>query len=88
MPARRDEGLTHWRDAPGGRESHPREEHLLPLMVAAGAATGEPAVRKGGTLQRDARSEALDAPVVHDGLAVAYGRLYVTARDGRVLCLD
>ena len=44
-PARRDEGLTHWRDAPGGRESHPREEHLLPLMVAAGAATGEPAVR-------------------------------------------
>ena len=46
------------------------------------------AVRKGGTLQRDARSEALDAPVVHDGLAVAYGRLYVTARDGRVLCLD
>jgi aromatic ring-opening dioxygenase catalytic subunit (LigB family) len=44
-PERRDHGLTHWRDAPGGREAHPREEHLLPLMVAAGAAEGEPGVR-------------------------------------------
>ncbi|HTK34496.1 MAG TPA: class III extradiol ring-cleavage dioxygenase [Caulobacteraceae bacterium] len=43
--ARRDAGLVRWREAPGGRESHPREEHLLPLMVAAGAAAGEPAVR-------------------------------------------
>ncbi|MBD3728846.1 MAG: dioxygenase [Sphingomonadales bacterium] len=25
------------RDAPAGRFSHPREEHLIPLMVAAGA---------------------------------------------------
>ncbi|QSR15872.1 class III extradiol ring-cleavage dioxygenase [Novosphingobium sp. KA1] len=29
--------LTGWAEAPGGRFSHPREEHLLPLMVAAGA---------------------------------------------------
>jgi aromatic ring-opening dioxygenase catalytic subunit (LigB family) len=29
--------LTHWAEAPGGRQSHPREEHLIPLMVAAGA---------------------------------------------------
>lgn len=34
----RDRLLTHWDTAPGARVSHPREEHLLPLMVAAGAA--------------------------------------------------
>jgi len=36
--AARDEGLIRWASAPGARTSHPREEHLLPLMVAAGAA--------------------------------------------------
>lgn len=30
--------LTQWLQAPEARLSHPREEHLLPLMVAAGAA--------------------------------------------------
>ncbi len=40
-PAARDQMLTRWRDAPGGAESHPREEHLIPLMVAAGAADGD-----------------------------------------------
>jgi aromatic ring-opening dioxygenase catalytic subunit (LigB family) len=44
-PATRDEKLAAWRTAPGGRESHPREEHLIPLMVAAGAADGDPGVR-------------------------------------------
>lgn len=34
----RDRALVDWYDAPGGRWSHPREEHLLPLMVVAGAA--------------------------------------------------
>ncbi|TXC69596.1 dioxygenase [Sphingomonas ginsenosidivorax] len=29
--------LTAWADAPAARLSHPAEEHLLPLMVAAGA---------------------------------------------------
>ncbi len=29
--------LAGWASAPGGRYSHPREEHLLPLMVAAAA---------------------------------------------------
>lgn len=29
--------LTQWSSAPSGRFSHPREEHLIPLMVAAGA---------------------------------------------------
>ncbi len=36
--AARDAALTSWAQAPGGRASHPREEHLLPLMIAAGAA--------------------------------------------------
>ena len=36
--AERDEKLTHWADAPSARQAHPREEHLLPMMVAAGAA--------------------------------------------------
>jgi aromatic ring-opening dioxygenase catalytic subunit (LigB family) len=34
----REEALAGWNTAPSARESHPREEHLLPLMVAAGAA--------------------------------------------------
>ncbi len=34
----RDAELAAWSMAPSARESHPREEHLLPLMVAAGAA--------------------------------------------------
>jgi aromatic ring-opening dioxygenase catalytic subunit (LigB family) len=36
-PVTRWAALTRWSDAPAGRASHPREEHLLPLMVAAGA---------------------------------------------------
>ncbi len=41
--ARRAAALAGWAGAPGGRFAHPREEHLLPLMVAAGAsqAVGE-----------------------------------------------
>jgi len=33
----REEQLCSWESAPSAREAHPREEHLLPLMVAAGA---------------------------------------------------
>lgn len=33
----RSHSLAQWASAPGGRASHPREEHLLPLMVASGA---------------------------------------------------
>ena len=36
--AERDQRLTAWEQAPSARRVHPREEHLLPLMVAAGAA--------------------------------------------------
>jgi aromatic ring-opening dioxygenase catalytic subunit (LigB family) len=34
----RDAALRAWATAPAARACHPREEHLLPLMVAAGAA--------------------------------------------------
>lgn len=37
-PADRDAALARWSDAPAARRAHPREEHLLPLMVVAGAA--------------------------------------------------
>jgi len=37
-PAERERRLERWTDAPGARASHPREEHLMPLMVVAGAA--------------------------------------------------
>jgi aromatic ring-opening dioxygenase catalytic subunit (LigB family) len=40
--AARDARLAAWSSAPGGRACHPREEHLLPLMVAAGAAGQDP----------------------------------------------
>lgn len=36
--AERDAALEVWERAPEARFCHPREEHLLPLMVAAGAA--------------------------------------------------
>ena len=41
-PVRRDAALRRWEEAPYAREAHPREEHLAPLFVAAGAADGEP----------------------------------------------
>jgi aromatic ring-opening dioxygenase catalytic subunit (LigB family) len=35
---RRNAMLIDWQNAPSARLAHPREDHLLPLMVAAGAA--------------------------------------------------
>lgn len=37
-PNTRDALLEQWEQAPSARQAHPREEHLLPLMVVAGAA--------------------------------------------------
>ena len=34
--------LERWSDAPGARQVHPREEHLLPLMLIAGAGGNAP----------------------------------------------
>jgi aromatic ring-opening dioxygenase catalytic subunit (LigB family) len=43
--AERDALLTRWRDAPFAAYAHPREEHLIPLMVAAGAGGEAPGTR-------------------------------------------
>ena len=39
----RHEGLVRWEGAPLARSAHPREEHLIPLMVVTGAAGADPA---------------------------------------------
>ena len=44
-PATREKKLAAWHQAPGARAAHPRPEHLIPLMVAAGAAGGDPGRR-------------------------------------------
>jgi aromatic ring-opening dioxygenase catalytic subunit (LigB family) len=41
--AQRRAALVRWEDAPAARIAHAREEHLVPLMVAAGAADDVPA---------------------------------------------
>jgi aromatic ring-opening dioxygenase catalytic subunit (LigB family) len=43
--AERDALLTEWRAAPFAAYAHPREEHLIPLMVAAGAGGDAPGTR-------------------------------------------
>ncbi|WP_229455361.1 class III extradiol ring-cleavage dioxygenase [Massilia sp. KIM] len=42
-PAEREQALLRWDAAPAARAAHPREEHLIPLMVALGAAEDEAA---------------------------------------------
>lgn len=42
---RRDDLLANWRSAPFAGFSHPREEHLVPLFVAAGAGGFAPGKR-------------------------------------------
>jgi aromatic ring-opening dioxygenase catalytic subunit (LigB family) len=44
-PRDRDKLLAAWEAAPAARAAHPREEHLIPLMVAAGAAGDDAAER-------------------------------------------
>lgn len=48
-PKARGAALERWASAPKARYCHPRAEHLLPLMVVAGAAEGE----AGRTIFRD-----------------------------------
>ena len=42
-PAERERRLVDWSAAPAARQAHPREDHLIPLMVAVGAAGAEAA---------------------------------------------
>jgi aromatic ring-opening dioxygenase catalytic subunit (LigB family) len=44
-PDERSARLIEWEAAPAARIAHPREDHLLPLMVAVGAAGNDPATR-------------------------------------------
>ena len=44
-PAERTRRLEKWEDAPAARIAHPEEDHLVPLMVAVGAAEQEAAAR-------------------------------------------
>jgi aromatic ring-opening dioxygenase catalytic subunit (LigB family) len=67
-PAWRDDRLAHWEAAPFGRDAHPREEHLIPLLVAAGAAEGEP----GATVFTD---RVMDVAIS----AFAFGRMAETS---------
>lgn len=43
--AQRDALLADWRNAPFAVYAHPREEHLIPLMVASGAGADAPGTR-------------------------------------------
>jgi aromatic ring-opening dioxygenase catalytic subunit (LigB family) len=42
-PQQRSQRLLEWEHAPAGRAAHPREDHLIPLHVAVGAAEEAPA---------------------------------------------
>jgi aromatic ring-opening dioxygenase catalytic subunit (LigB family) len=44
-PDRRDVMLAAWAQAPGAREANPREEHLIPLHVVAGAAGADRGIK-------------------------------------------
>jgi aromatic ring-opening dioxygenase catalytic subunit (LigB family) len=44
-PDERTRALLDWDKAPSARRAHPREDHLIPLMIAIGAAEREPATR-------------------------------------------
>ncbi|MEP6826750.1 MAG: class III extradiol ring-cleavage dioxygenase [Aestuariivirga sp.] len=44
-PKKREEMLLNWEAAPAARLCHPREDHLIPLMAAVGAAENEKATR-------------------------------------------
>jgi aromatic ring-opening dioxygenase catalytic subunit (LigB family) len=44
-PDERRQRLLHWSAAPAARAAHPHEDHLMPLMVAVGAAGDDAGVR-------------------------------------------
>ncbi len=50
--------LAHWSSAPSARGAHPREEHLIPLMVASGAGSDTPATKLWSDHVGDSRVSA------------------------------
>ena len=56
--AQRAEALAQWSSAPSGRAAHPREEHLIPLMVASGAGSDAPAEKIWSGAVGDSRVSA------------------------------
>jgi hypothetical protein len=54
------------------------------LYVAHGGGSIAAVSRENGKKMKEGR---LPAPAVYDGLAIAYGRLYVSTQDGQVVCL-
>jgi aromatic ring-opening dioxygenase catalytic subunit (LigB family) len=44
-PGERRQRLVDWAEAPAARAAHPREDHLIPLMVAVGAAGDDAGAR-------------------------------------------
>lgn len=60
----RDEKLREWASAPEARKVHPREEHLLPLMVIAGAAGADRGTRAFSGTIFDLRISAFHYGVV------------------------
>ena len=55
------------------------------LLMAGGTLV---TARSNGDVQVAERILPVGTPVVHDGLAAAYGRLYLSTADGQVLCLE
>lgn len=43
-PENRTKRLVDWFQAPYARDAHPREDHLIPLMVVVGAAENDPGI--------------------------------------------
>jgi aromatic ring-opening dioxygenase catalytic subunit (LigB family) len=54
----RDQAIIDWTKAPFARAAHPREEHLAPLFLAAGAAEGEPGRKIFSDVVMDVRVSA------------------------------
>jgi hypothetical protein len=92
-PSKRHASLLRWRQAPGAAAAHPREEHLMPLLVVAGAADGagdgsDDGNGSGGGGDNDAVAAAAGS-VLWEGecmgaavCAVAFGTVRPAPRDG------
>lgn len=77
-PAARLAGVQAWSYAPAARLAHPREDHLIPLMVALGAAGDDPATciysqnnLRGGITVSSWRFGADTTPTGFDRLVLA-----------------